>query len=135
MGRPKKEINEKQVERLAAIGCTVTEIATVLGCNPDTLYVRFSESLKKGRESLKTSLRRFQYKAAQNGNAAILIWMGKQYLGQRDKIDMDVKDARQRAEAAIVSLMNETGVQRNEAIKQLSARIEGFEALASEQVQ
>lgn len=33
----------------------------------------------------RVSLRRSQWQAAQKGNAALLIWLGKQYLNQKDK--------------------------------------------------
>ena len=48
-GRPQKDIQPEMVEKLASIGCTGDEIATVLGCCRDTLYARFSDSLKKGQ--------------------------------------------------------------------------------------
>ena len=33
-----------------------------------------------------------QYKAASGGNIAMLIWLGKQYLGQRDRMYVDVRE-------------------------------------------
>lgn len=123
MGRPKKPISEKQVEQLAALGCTNAEIAVVVGCNPDTLYGRFSESIKKGKESLKTSLRRMQFRSAQKGSVAMQIWLGKQYLGQTDKVDLDVKDVRERAELAVKDYMRQTGKSRSEAIEALQPHI------------
>ena len=47
---------------------------------------------KKGFESGKASLRRKQYEVAMGGNCTMLVWLGKQYLGQTDKIDASVKD-------------------------------------------
>ncbi|MFA6915852.1 MAG: hypothetical protein WC222_05600 [Parachlamydiales bacterium] len=52
-GRPQKDIQPEMVEKLASIGCTGDEIATVLGCCRDTLYARFSDSLKKGQTKRK----------------------------------------------------------------------------------
>lgn len=88
MPRPKKAIDEQQVHKLAAIGCSGKEIAAVLGCCRDTLYKRFPTAIKEGHERMKSSLRRAQYKKAMEGNPAILIWLGKQYLGQRDKQEL-----------------------------------------------
>jgi AraC-like DNA-binding protein len=85
MARPLKKIDPVQVEKLAMMFCTNEEIADVLGCSSDTLVRRFAESLKKGRSHAKASLRRHQFKAASAGNAALLIWLGKQHLGQTDK--------------------------------------------------
>ena len=45
----------------------------------------FDEYFAQKRGSGKTSLRRAQWLSAQKGNPTMLIWLGKQYLGQRDK--------------------------------------------------
>lgn len=34
---------------------------------------------------MRMSLRRYQLRAAEHGNVAMCIWLGKQYLGQSDK--------------------------------------------------
>jgi hypothetical protein len=44
----------------------------------------FSGAYEKGLENGKSSLRRLQWKAALGGNITMQIWLGKQYLGQRD---------------------------------------------------
>jgi hypothetical protein len=48
------------------------------------LRYNFSVELVKGREALKQSLRRAQLTVALNGNPTMLIWLGKQYLGQSE---------------------------------------------------
>ena len=40
-------------------------------------------------ESGRASLRRMQYVAAKKGNATMQIWLGKQYLGQKDKQEIE----------------------------------------------
>lgn len=85
MANTKKDINPEQVNKLAAIGCTNKEIADIVGCSHDTLTRRFSEDLEAGRSQGKASLRRKQYELAMSGNAAMLIWLGKQVLGQSEK--------------------------------------------------
>lgn len=89
-GRPKKELDERQIRELARIHCTMEEIAAVMGCSVDTLERRFADTIKEERNFGKSSLRRWQFKAASGGNSALLIWLGKQYLGQRDKEDIDL---------------------------------------------
>ena len=42
---------------------------------------------KKGQDNGKRSLRRIQFKLAEK-NPTMAIWLGKQYLGQRDNIDV-----------------------------------------------
>lgn len=92
-GRPKKDIDPVMVEKLAGIGCTGDEIAAVVGCCRDTLYARFSDTLKKGQDQAKASLRRMQWKAASAGNVTMLIWLGKNMLGQSSK--HEIKDGGQ----------------------------------------
>ena len=87
-GRPKIEVDMGLVERLANIQCTQDEIASVVGCSVDTLLRQpdFATIYKKGKEIGKSSLRRTQWKLAQT-NTSMAIWLGKQYLGQTDKIE------------------------------------------------
>ena len=93
IGRPKKyNIDTDQVEKLAGLGCTNTEIGSFFGCSPDLIEKSYSEYLIKGREKGKIRLRQWQMKAAQNGNVAMLIWLGKQILGQTDKQDITVTE-------------------------------------------
>lgn len=86
MARPQVEIDESVVEKLASIQCTMIEIAAVVGCSVDTLERRFADTIKTGRAKGRSSLRRLQWEAAQKGSNAMLIWLGKQLLGQSDKL-------------------------------------------------
>lgn len=102
MGRPKIEINERIVLGLAKILCTNEEIAAVVECHPDTLVDRFSDLLKKGREQGKASLRREQYRLAVKGNPTMLIWLGKNHLGQSDKVQVEDKTPAAKKHAEII---------------------------------
>ena len=84
VGRDKKVIDPEEVEKLAGIGCKDSEIADWFGIKYDTLRNNFSDQLTKGREHLKQSLRRAQLSLALSGNAVMLIWLGKNILGQQD---------------------------------------------------
>lgn len=84
-GRKPLEIDEKLVTSLAQIHCTMKEIASVAGCSVDTLERRFADTIEKGREGGKSSIRRLQWQAAEKGNIMMLIWLGKQILGQKDR--------------------------------------------------
>lgn len=92
MPRPKVDIDEDQVEEMAAIGCTVAEIAGIVGCSPRTVERRAAAPVARGRVRLNISLRRRQIEMAMSGNASMLIWLGKQLLGQRDKADTTMRD-------------------------------------------
>jgi hypothetical protein len=95
-GKPPVSIDPRLVENSAAIGCTVEEIAAVLGIGRRTLYDRLETDpelaavLERGRDTGKATLRRLQWQEANKGNATMLIWLGKQTLGQRDTIDHNV---------------------------------------------
>ena len=84
-GRPKKEIDYTIVEKLANIQCTQEEIASFLNLSIRTLQrdEEFCRIYKKGQENGKMSLRRIQYKLAEK-NTSMAIFLGKQYLGQKD---------------------------------------------------
>lgn len=98
-GRPKKPIDYEMAKKLAGIQCTQEEIAAFLGLSVDTLMrdEHFCGIYKEGVHNGRMSLRRHQWRALENGNSTMLVWLGKQYLGQRDKWDIDadltVRDA------------------------------------------
>lgn len=89
MPNHKKDIDPDQVRKLAAIGCTDVEIGDIVGCSHDTLTRRFKDDLVLGRANGKMSLRRKQWETALGGNVTMLIWLGKQILGQADKQVID----------------------------------------------
>jgi hypothetical protein len=84
VGRDKKVVPPAEVYKLAQIGCKDIEIANWFGIDENTLTYNFSVELVKGRENLKQSLRRAQLSLALSGNAVMLIFLGKNYLGQSD---------------------------------------------------
>lgn len=88
-GRPKKEIDYEIVQRLANIQCTQQEIASVVGISLRTLQrdEKFNEIFEEARENGKASLRRIQWKHAEK-SASMAIFLGKQYLGQRDNVEI-----------------------------------------------
>ena len=96
-GRKPIDIKQEQFEELCKILCTLDEIAGVFRCSPDTIrnwcirtYTdangkpqNFSTVYKKFSAEGKMSLRRAQFKLAET-NASMAIFLGKQYLGQKD---------------------------------------------------
>lgn len=93
VGRPKIQIDYNTVEKLANIQCTQEEIASFLDISVRTLQrdEEFCRIYKKGQENGKMSLRRMQYKLAEK-NTAMAIFLGKQYLGQKDNVEVEHKD-------------------------------------------
>ena len=93
MARPKKyNIDPEQVEKLAGLGCTNVEIASFFGCDESLIRKSYSEYIAKGKEKGKIRLRQLQMRAAEKGNVAMLIWLGKQMLGQTDKQEITTTD-------------------------------------------
>ena len=85
MARPKKyNINTEELQKLAKYGMTNVEIADFFGCDESLIRKSYSEYLTKGRAEMKLRLRQLQWKSAEKGNAVMLIWLGKQMLGQSD---------------------------------------------------
>ena len=91
MARPKKEVDGEKVLQLAEYGLNNTEIAEYFEVNEGTIRKGFSEFLTKGRLNVKTKLRMKQIQVALKGNPALLIWLGKVILGQKETIETEGK--------------------------------------------
>lgn len=91
VGRPKLDIDPEQVTRLARLHCTMNEMASFFGCHIDTLRDNFSNEIDKGKAEGNISLRRKQWQmAVEKGNVVMLIWLGKQMLGQvNERLDSE----------------------------------------------
>ena len=83
-GRPRKQIDTELLHKLASIHCTMKEMVDIMGVSEDTLKRRFSGIIDKGKAEGKMRLRRKQIEVAMQGNAVMLIWLGKQMLGQAE---------------------------------------------------
>lgn len=95
-GRPKIDINKEEFERLCAMQCTCVEIGNFFGCCHDVVeqwckreYGKtFEKVFAEKRSPGLVSLRRSQFAMADK-NVAMAIWLGKQYLGQRDNLNVN----------------------------------------------
>ena len=100
MARPRKEIDQKQFENLCGLQCTLEEICGWFDVCSDTLETwckrtykkSFSEVFAQKRGAGKISLRRNQWRLAEK-SATMAIFLGKQFLGQRDNMDITVGDS------------------------------------------
>ncbi len=92
-GRPKAAIDWDNVGEMLRCGADVRSIAVSLGISPDTLYVRskqdnkldFSAFSQQKRAQGNDLLRQKQFEVAMSGSVSMLIWLGKNRLGQTDK--------------------------------------------------
>lgn len=103
MARPRIELDDMefngwdQLEALAVWG-SAEFCAQKLGMSADSLDRRlkdryghgFAEYKHKIQEPLRINLMKKQYDVAMAGNTAMLIWLGKQYLKQKDKQENEV---------------------------------------------
>ena len=84
------DIPPEKVKMLASFGCTYIEIGKYFGCSEKVIRTRFRTEFEQGKEEMKLTLRQLQWKNAQNGNTALLIFLGKNYLNQTDKSQVDM---------------------------------------------
>ena len=107
-GRPRKEIDKKDFEGLLAIQCTEKEVVAFFdhklgGCSKSTIerwckreYKKDFDTLSREKRELgKISLRRAQFELAKK-SAAMAIWLGKNYLDQKDVVEYENKEALER---------------------------------------
>jgi hypothetical protein len=83
-GDNKRCIDPDEVENLSRLWCEYGEMATILGINVETLKYNFMDQIQKGRSETKQALRKAQIKSALGGNTTMMIWLGKNILGQTD---------------------------------------------------
>lgn len=91
-GPKKKIVDSKQIEKLAKIGCSQEEIGYILNISPDTIMRNYADAYKRGYAELKQSLRRKQVQMALKGDKTMLVWLGKQYLGQKERNEISTED-------------------------------------------
>jgi hypothetical protein len=101
--RQKIEIDLTQLSKLGAFQATLNEVAAWFDVAPatidrrleeDTTYdfdgrqLTFRQIFENGKLKGKANLRRLQMIQAEKGNATMLIWLGKQLLGQKDNLEL-----------------------------------------------
>lgn len=114
MGRPKKEIDHEQFRKLCQFQCTLSEIASWFDCSEDTIERWCKRELNKTFADVhrnysvdgKISLRRIQFKLAEK-NVTMAIWLGKQYLGQKDTHEYTVSSITDSARKQVEMLLND----------------------------
>ena len=94
-GRPRIELDPKQAKIFGYFRATYDTMAEQIGCHVDTIRAamqdedsEFSKAYKNGFSSMKMKLSEAQVKTAiDEHNPTLLVWLGKQYLGQKDVPD------------------------------------------------
>lgn len=91
-GGNKVVIDWSLVDKLLIAGCSGAEIADSIGIHKNTLYNRCRDDFQMNFDDYKTSkknkgnslLRAKQFEIAMNGDKSMLVWLGKNRLGQSD---------------------------------------------------
>lgn len=97
-GRPRLILTEdgvKFIEKLYSCNCSMQEVAAELGVSVEVLKNRFNReknaiARERGQEKFKSEIRQSQRSIMKRGDSRMAIWLGKQYLGQTDKIEASV---------------------------------------------
>ena len=83
-GANQRVIDPDEVYKLASYGCTMEEMSDFFQIDRETLKYNFWNYIKQGQASTRVRLRKSQLDVAYSGNPTMLIWLGKQMLGQTD---------------------------------------------------
>lgn len=110
MGRPRKEVDFVEFEKLCIIHCTEIEIAAWFEMTVDTLAKRieehygqsFSEVFRDKKAKGRLSLRRKMYQMAMEGNTALTIFMAKNMLGMGDRTFIEANIGGEKEESKLV---------------------------------
>ena len=107
MSRPEIPIDWDKVDDLLEAGCLGTEVASRFHMHPDTLYRRIEEKYKmtftafqqQRRAQGESLIRHKQYQRAlgltDTGDNTMLIWLGKNRLGQRNEDKLSIVTSEQ----------------------------------------
>jgi DNA-binding MarR family transcriptional regulator len=94
------KIDWKEFDALCAVQCTLAEIALHYDVSEDTIeravqkqwQMRFADYYRQKRRKGFISLRHKQWQLAAQGNPTMLVWLGKQWLGQSDRHELTGAD-------------------------------------------
>jgi len=85
------EVDLKEVSELARKGASTEDIGRILGYNSNLWRMKritnsdIDEAIHQGAATLKVSILNYQFDKARKGDTRMLIWLGKQHLGQTEK--------------------------------------------------
>jgi len=99
-GRPRKELDWKTLDNILQFGARLLDCSDLCEVSEDLIQKRirekfdctFSEYRERKMSKMRMKLLQKQYDVAMKGNVALLIWLGKQHLGQKDKHETDLGD-------------------------------------------
>ena len=89
----KAEFTPGDLEKLAILSPSVEEVAAVFEVSKRTVqrYLKkrdYAEAYERGKGKRRVSIKRAQYQTAMKGHCGMLIWLGKNELGQSDEPEL-----------------------------------------------
>lgn len=89
------EDGERYIEKMFGMNCSTEEVAADLGITTSVLLNRANREIVerariRGHERFLTEIRQQQRNILKRGDSRMAIWLGKQYLGQSDKVEASV---------------------------------------------
>jgi hypothetical protein len=78
-------VDPDEVYRLSGMGCTMEEMADFFMIDRETLKYNFWPYIQRAKSELYLRIRNKQIEVALAGNPTMLIWLGKNMLGQSDQ--------------------------------------------------
>lgn len=114
MGRPRAQIDQSQFEGLCKLQCTEVEICDWFSVTDktlnrwcrDTYGKTFSEIYREKKNGGKISLRRTQWKLAEK-SVPMAIFLGKNYLGQRDTFPAEQRESVEEKMADFIDVLSD----------------------------
>ena len=88
-GRPFKHLDARKIEQMAMIGCSNEEIALLCDCSADTIENNYSGAVKGGKARRNHNLRKMMFESAKKGNIVMMIFLAKNWLGMRDRPELE----------------------------------------------
>ncbi len=105
--RPPKEIDVEKLKEFLAVNMPVRRIAHFFNCTPETLYNKYRDLIIESNVDFEYQIRLAQLKAANELNPTMLIWLGKQVLGQSDEQKVTVEQKPSVSDIVFVPLKKE----------------------------
>lgn len=128
-GRPRAIIDLDELEKLAMLQPTLREAAAWFNVDEETIFRRlqdpvFRKRWENGQAKGRLSLRRQQIKMAEEGNATMGIWLGKQLLGQRDVTAVEMSGPGGTPIQAMTLNLSALSIAELEELRKLRAKME-----------
>lgn len=108
-GTKPRPIDLEQLAVLAGMQCTYEEIAAVFKlkkrqfCERIAAEPELKTAIEDGWAHGRASIRRQQFQLLGSGNATMAVWLGKNYLGQRDNLDTKLTGSGSNGELEIIT--------------------------------